>query len=57
MHLNRIEADVVAGNDASMHILNKLGFRQEGVWRERIFKNGQFHDVVQFGLLRRDLQS
>lgn len=52
MNLHRIEADVVEGNSASMRVLEKLGFRREGVWRQRMFKNGCYHDVCIYGLLR-----
>jgi len=54
MNLNRIEAEIVAGNEASSHILKKLGFKQEGVLRQRVFKGGQYWDVLLFGLLRHE---
>ena len=53
MRLNRIEANVVAGNHASMRVLEKLGFWHEGILRERIHKNGTYHDVHLFALLSR----
>lgn len=55
MHLNRIEADVIDGNTASMRVLEKLGFRREGVLRERVYKQGKYHDVHLFALLRKEL--
>lgn len=54
MRLNRIEAEVLAGNDASMYVLEKVGFQQEGVLRERLYKASQYHDVHLFALLRED---
>jgi RimJ/RimL family protein N-acetyltransferase len=33
-----------------------MGFQQEGVWRERIYLRGRFHDMLQFGLLRREFE-
>lgn len=52
MNLNRIEANVVQGNMASMRVLEKLGFRQEGVMRQRLLKGGKYYDLHFFSLLR-----
>jgi [ribosomal protein S5]-alanine N-acetyltransferase len=54
MNLNRIEADVVQGNTHSMAVLEKLGFQQEGVLRQRLRKGGKYYDIHRFGLLRKD---
>ncbi len=54
MKLNRIEADVVKGNMRSMHVLEKLGFKKEGVLRQRLLKGGKYYDVYLFGLLRNE---
>jgi ribosomal-protein-alanine N-acetyltransferase len=51
LQVHRIEANVTAGNVASVQTLLKAGFRQEGVWRERAYLRGQFYDLLQFGLL------
>ncbi len=56
MWLNRIEADASAENAASIRVLHKLGFQEEGVQREQYYENGAFHDLVLFSLLRRDYQ-
>lgn len=56
MKLNRIEADVIQGNTRSIHVLKKLGFKQEGVLRQKILKGGKYYDVHIFGLLRCDYQ-
>ncbi|MGI9665592.1 MAG: GNAT family N-acetyltransferase [Acidimicrobiia bacterium] len=54
MNLNRIEADVTVGNDASIAVLEKLGFNREGLFRQRAFWKGSYHDLVFLGLLRAD---
>lgn len=54
MGLNRIEADVTVGNDASARVLQKLGFTEEGLLRQRGFWKGRYHDLRMFGLLRGD---
>lgn len=54
MKLNRLEADVVKGNIASMKVLQKLGFKQEGILRQRLLKGGKYYDLYLFSLLRCD---
>lgn len=52
MGLNRIEADADARNVASIRVLEKIGFRREGIQREQFFDGGIFHDLVLFSLLK-----
>ena len=54
MNLNRIEADADARNPASGRVLEKVGFRREGIQREQFFENDTFNDLMLFALLRRD---
>lgn len=50
--LARIYAQVLAGNRASLHVLDKLGMVNEGVKRQHVHKARRLHDVVLYGLLR-----
>lgn len=52
MSLARIYAQVIAGNDASCRVLEKLGMLNEGVRRKHLRKGKRLHDVVLYGLLR-----
>jgi RimJ/RimL family protein N-acetyltransferase len=52
--LNRIVAHHMVRNPASGRVLARLGFRQEGLLRERVKKWGVYEDVVLMALLRRD---
>ena len=54
MNLNRIEAQIHPDNAASLKLMPKLGFTHEGHLREVGFWGGQFHDFMQFGLLKRE---
>ena len=54
MQLNRIEATVMLPNIASMKLLEKLGFQEEGILKERGFWKGNFHDLKMFALLKKD---
>jgi len=57
MGLNRIEADASFYNTASTHVLEKLGFHQEGLQREQYFEDGSYHDLRLFALLKRDWEN
>ncbi len=52
--LARIYAQVFAGNDASMRVLEKLGMVYEGTKRRHLRKGGRLHDVWFYGLLREE---
>jgi [ribosomal protein S5]-alanine N-acetyltransferase len=52
--LHRIEAHVVVSNQASLGVLQKLGFKKEGFLRERFYENNHFHDEWVFALLKSD---
>lgn len=56
MGLNRIEADASIYNVASITLLQKMGFLQEGVQREQYYEDGTYHDLVLFALLKREWQ-
>jgi [ribosomal protein S5]-alanine N-acetyltransferase len=54
MQLNRIEALIYVENPQSARVLEKLGFRREGLLRDYFYLNGQFYDHYVYSLLRRD---
>jgi ribosomal-protein-alanine N-acetyltransferase len=56
MKLRRLEADVDPRNANSMQILDKLGFSQEGLLRERWNVDGEIQDTAFLGLLAREWQ-
>lgn len=51
LRLHRISATVMAGNDASTRLCERLGFVHEGTAREAQFADGEFVDVERYGLL------
>ncbi|MFZ6653928.1 GNAT family N-acetyltransferase [Undibacterium sp. TJN19] len=54
MNLNRVEADIHPDNLGSARTLDRLGFRQEGLLRERWIVEGVVGDSALYGLLRSD---
>jgi len=49
--LHRLEADVDPRNEPSLRLLERLGFRREGLLRERYHVAGEVQDSVMLGLL------
>lgn len=54
--LNRIWAEVLAGNERALGLYQSIGFEQEGVLREHILKGGHYRDVVRVGMLAADFR-
>ena len=54
LELNRIGAVVYLENEASSNLLEKLGFKKEGVLRDYLFQNNSFHTTSMFSLLKRE---
>jgi RimJ/RimL family protein N-acetyltransferase len=44
----RIQARVIAGNMASVRVLEKIGFDYEGTLRASLLRRGRFEDVMMF---------
>ena len=42
------------GNEASVRLLERIGFQREGLMRDRGFWKGGFHDLELFSLLTTD---
>jgi [ribosomal protein S5]-alanine N-acetyltransferase len=53
-YLNRIQALTYVDNQASIGLLMKLGFQEEGLLREAGYWENQYHDLRSFSLLRGD---
>ncbi|MCX6774465.1 MAG: GNAT family N-acetyltransferase [DPANN group archaeon] len=54
LKLNRIEADVFKFNPRSLNFAKKLGFKLEGIKRQRWFKRSKFLDAYAISLLRQE---
>ena len=56
LQLRRIEADVDPRNGPSRRLLERFGFVEEGLMRERWVVNGEICDSLLYGLLARDFR-
>jgi ribosomal-protein-alanine N-acetyltransferase len=54
MRLNRIDAMVYIKNKSSIHLLQRLGFTQEGILRDYFCLENKFYDHYIFSLLKRE---
>lgn len=52
MKLKRITAKVFLPNKASVRVLEKNGFKLEGILRKDVRKNGKFYDIYLFSKIR-----
>lgn len=55
IELNRVQAEVFEGNEASSKVLRKCGMQFEGIARKKYYKNGKFIDAAQYAILKSDL--
>ena len=54
LNINRIEAYITPGNNASIRVLEKNGFIQEGILREIEFYKDKFWDGIVMAMIRKD---
>ncbi len=54
-NLNKISCRHLGINPSSGRVMEKLGMTKEGYLKQHFKKNGIFHDVVEYGLLRKKL--
>lgn len=55
--LHRISLDVFSFNDRARHVYKKAGFVEEGVLRDALRWDGEWHDSVIMSVLRPDWQA
>jgi diamine N-acetyltransferase len=51
LRAHRLWLDVFATNTRALHIYRKTGFREDGVFREAIYRDGEFHTLLLFSIL------
>ncbi len=54
LNLHRITSSAISYNERSIRLHKRVGFVEEGRYREVDFKNGAYHDLVMFGLLKKE---
>lgn len=56
LNLHCLYSHTLDYNVASQRVRQKCGFKKEGILRQRIYKNGEYHDVVVWSILRDEFE-
>ena len=51
LRIHKIVGDNDADNPASGRVLEKAGFKKEGVFKEHYFRDGKYVDVIHWGII------
>lgn len=54
--LHRISLRVLVGNDVAYRVYKNAGFKKEGVFRDMVFLDGEYRDVIFMALLAEDIK-
>lgn len=54
LNLHRIEAGAYSSAISSWKLLEKLGFKREGVFRNQVISEGEYIDVFRYGILKEE---
>lgn len=54
LNLHCLTANVIEYNTDSIRLWEKFGFLKDGLLRDRVYKNGQYHNVIAFSLLKEE---
>lgn len=57
LNLHRVQLTVFNYNEPAIHLYEKLGFKAEGIYRECLHRDGQRHDMILYGILRREWEA
>lgn len=54
MNLHCIYSYIIEYNAASQRVKEKCGFKKDGILRNRIYKNGEYHNIVAWSITKED---
>ncbi|ATF11269.1 N-acetyltransferase [Brevibacillus brevis X23] len=54
MNLHRVSLRVFSFNEKAIKLYERLGFKQEGVSRQFLFREGKWHGIVHMGILQQE---
>ncbi|MDP2894167.1 MAG: GNAT family protein [Sulfurimonas sp.] len=57
MNLHRIYSGTMQNNEPMKHLSLALGMKQEGVFRDEVYKNGKYHDTIRFSILKEEFNA
>lgn len=54
VNLHRIELEVFSYNKRALHVYERIGFTREGVRRQALYYNHEYHDVILMSMLEKE---
>lgn len=54
LNMHCLTANVIERNTDSRKLWQKIGFREDGLLRDRIYKNGKYHNVIAVSLIKEE---
>lgn len=54
LNVHKLTAGFISGNVASQKLFESFGFKKEALLREQVYLNGNYHDIIRMGLLKKD---
>jgi RimJ/RimL family protein N-acetyltransferase len=54
MNLNRLDGSWLVYNTSSKRLYERCGWREEGIKRSAIYRNGEYHDMAISGILKEE---
>jgi len=54
VNINKVRLSVYSFNERAIKSYEKCGFKIEGVLRQEIFRNGEYHDIIAMGMLKEE---
>lgn len=54
MNLHRVSLRVFSFNEKAIKLYTKMGFQQEGISRQSVFRDGSWHDIIHMGILQHE---
>ncbi|MCE7995979.1 MAG: GNAT family N-acetyltransferase [Roseivirga sp.] len=53
LNLHRVHCGTSSANVGMQKLAVKLGMKQEGVRKEALFNHGEYHDIIEYGILNK----
>lgn len=57
LNLHRIHLGVYTFNPRAIHVYEKVGFKREGLERDYLYLDGEFHDMISMSILEEEFRS
>lgn len=57
LNVHRIELEVFSYNVRAKKSYEKLGFKQEGILRDKLYYDGEFHDSIMMSVLKNEFKN